>query len=136
MGRTVRSAQFEPRALLVTERPYRHVIQVIEPEAERLLLQVGGKVLRGWEGYIYEEYGDFPWPTLVIYWPLQTRLLYLTSRGQEDGYIIFVAALPPGLRVELHLTYDYRPLDLLFGPLEEFFTLRVAEVRIFTDELM
>jgi hypothetical protein len=133
MGRTVRRVQFEPRALQVTERPYRHVIQAIEPEAEHLLLQVGGKVLRGQEGYIYEEYADFPWSTVVIYWPIQTRLLYLAARGQEDGYIVFVAALPPGLRVELHLTYDYRPLDPLCGPLEEFFTLRVAEVRIFSD---
>jgi len=45
MGRKVRRVRFEPRALLITERPYRHVIQAIEPEAERLLLQVGGKVL-------------------------------------------------------------------------------------------
>ena len=61
--------------------------------------------------------------------------MYLAARGQEDSYyVIFVAALLPGLRVELHLTYDYRPWDPLFGPFEEFFTLRVARVRIFAEE--
>ena len=135
MGRTVRSVQLEPHTLRVAERPYRNVIQAIEPEAERLLLQVGGKVLRDQEGYLYEEYLDYPWPTLVIYWPIQTRLVYLAARGQEDGYyVIFTAALLPGLRVELHLTYDYRLWDPLFGPFEEFFTLRVAQVRIFAEE--
>ena len=135
MGRIDRSVRLEPHTLQVVEWPQRNVIQAIEPEAERLLLQGGGKVLRDQEGYLYEEYLDYPWPTLVIYWPIQTRLTYLSTRGQEeDSYMIFVAALLPGLRVELHLTYDYRPWDPLFGPFEEFFTLRVAQVRIFTEE--
>ena len=136
MGRTVRSVQVELHTLQVAERLHRNVIQAIEPEAERLLLQGGGKVLRDQEGYLYEEYLDYPWPNLVIYWPVQTRLVYLAARGQEDSsYVIFVAALLPGkLRVELHLTYDYRPWYPLFGPFEEFFTLRVAQMRIFAEE--
>lgn len=134
MGRTVRSLQLEPYTLQVAERPYRHVIQAIEPEAERLLLQGGGNVLRDQEGYLYEEYLDSPWPTLVIYWPVQTRLVYVAARGQEGSYVIFVAALLPGRRGELHLTYDYRPWDPWFGPFEEFFTLRVAQVPIFAQE--
>jgi hypothetical protein len=131
MGRTVRSVQIEPHILQVTEQPHRNVVQAIEPEAERLLLQRGGKVLRNQEGYLYEEYLDCPWPTLVIYWPIQTRLLYLAARGQEDSYTIFMAALLPGPRVELHLTYDYRSWNPLFGPLEEFFTLRLAQAQLF-----
>jgi len=135
MGRIDRSIQLEPHALQVVEWPRRNVIQAIEPEAERLLLQGGGKVLRDQEGYLYEEYLDYPWPTLVIYWPIQTRLVYLATRGQEeDSYVIFMAALLPRPRSELHLTYDYRPWDSLFGPFEEFFTLRVAQVRIFAEE--
>jgi hypothetical protein len=134
MGRTVRSVQVEPHTLQVAERPQRNVIQAIEPEAERLLLQEGGKVLRDQEGYLYEEYLDYSWPTLVIYWPIQTRSVYLAARGQEGSYVIFVAALLPGPRVELHLTYDYRPWDTFFGPFEEFFTLRVAQVRIFAED--
>jgi hypothetical protein len=135
MGRTGRSIQIEPHTLQVAERPHRNVIQAIEPEAERLLLESGGKVLRDQEGYLYEEYLDSPWPTLVIYWPIQTRSVYLAARGQEDtSSVIFVAALLPGRRAELHLTYDYRLWDPVFGPLEEFFTLRVAEVRIFAEE--
>ena len=55
MGRTVRSVQLEPHTLQVAERPRRNVIQAIEPEAERLLLQGGGKVLRDQEGYLYER---------------------------------------------------------------------------------
>jgi hypothetical protein len=136
MDRINGSVQVKPHMLQVAERPYRNVIQAIEPEAERLLLQGGGKVLRDQEGYLYEEYLDYPWPNLVIYWPVQTRLAYLATWGQEDSsYVIFVAALLPGkLRVELHLTYDYRPWHPLFGPFEEFFTLRVAHVRIFAEE--
>ncbi len=136
MGRTVRSVQVEPHTLRVAERPHRNVIQAIEPEAERLLLQGGGKVLRDQEGYLYEEYLDCSWPTVVIWWPIQTRSVYLAARGQEDNsYVIYVAALLPGLWVELHLTYDYRLWDPLFGPFEEFFTLRVAQLRIFDTAL-
>jgi hypothetical protein len=45
MGRTVRIVQIEPHTLQVAERPQRNVIQAIEPEAERLLLESGGKVM-------------------------------------------------------------------------------------------
>ena len=44
----------------VAERPHRNVIHAIEPEAERLLLEPDGKVLRDQEGYLYEEYLDSP----------------------------------------------------------------------------
>ncbi len=133
MSRTVRSVQNVSHTLQVVERPYRNVIQAIEPEAERVLLQGGGNVLRDQEGYRYEEYLDYPWPTLVIYWPIQTRLAYLTAHGQEDSAVIFMVALLPGARVELHLTYEYRFWHPVFGPLEEFFTLRVAKESIFAD---
>ena len=52
--------QVKPHTLQVAERPHRNVIQAIESEAERLLLQGGGKVLRDQEGYLYEEYLDCP----------------------------------------------------------------------------
>ncbi len=133
MSRTVVSVQIEPHTLQVAEQPQRNVIQAIEPEAERLLLEAGGKVLRDQEGYLYEEYLDNPWPTVIIYWPIQTRSVHLAARGQEDSSVIFVAALLPGRRVELHLTYDYRPWNPVFGPLEEFFTLRLAGVQIFAE---
>ena len=55
MGRTVRSVQIELRTLQVAERWHRNVIQAIEPEAERLLFQGGGQVLRDQEGYLYQE---------------------------------------------------------------------------------
>jgi hypothetical protein len=135
MGRTVRSVQIEPYTLQVAERPHRNVIQSIEPEAERLLLESGGKVLRDQEGYLYEGYLDCPWPTLVICWPIRTRSVYLAARGQEDNsYVIFVAALLPEPPAELHLTYDYRLWDPVFGPFEEFVTLRVGQVQIFAEE--
>lgn len=134
MGRTVRGVSVDLHMLQVAERPYRNVIQAIEPEAERLLLQRGGKVLRDQEGYLYEEYLACPGPNLVIYWPIRTCLAYLAACGQEDSSIIFMVALLPELRVELHLTYDYRPWGSLFGSFEEFFTLRVAQVRIIIEE--
>jgi hypothetical protein len=133
MGKTVRSVQVEPHTLQVAQFPRRNVIQAIEPEAEQLLLQSGGKVLRDQEGYLYEEYWDCGFPTLVISWPAQTRFVYVAARGQEDSSVIFLAALLPGGQAELHLTYDYRPWNPLYGPFEEFFTLRVAEVRIFAE---
>lgn len=133
MGRTVRSVQVESQTLQIAELPCRNVIQAIEPEAEQLLVQGGGNVLRDQEGYLYEEYLDYPWPTLVIFWPIQTRSVHLAAREQEDSYVIFVAALLPGSRVELHLTYDYRPWHPVFGPFEEFFTLRVPRIQIFAE---
>jgi hypothetical protein len=134
MDRTIKTVQIEPHTFQIAERPQHNVIQAVELEAEQLLLKSGGKVLRDQEGYLYEEYLDCPWPTLVIYWPIQTRLVYLAAREQEDNsYVIFRAGLLPGLRIELHLTYDYRPWDSVFGPFEEFFTLRVARIRIFAD---
>ena len=134
MNRTIRSVQIEPHTFQVAERPQRNVIQAIEPEAEQLLLESGGKMFRDQEDYLYEEYLDSSWPTLVIYWPIQTRSVHLVARGQEDSFVIFVAALLPGRRAELHLTYDYRLWDPVLGPFEEFFTLRVAQVRIFAEE--
>jgi len=123
----------EPQTFQIAEGARRNVIQAIEPEAERLLLEAGGKVLRNREGYVYEEYWGSLWPTLIVYWPPNTQSVYLARSGQEDGVAIFMAALLPGLRAELHLTYDYR-LFFLFCPFEEFFTLRVARLRIFVED--
>jgi len=47
MDRIIGSIQVKPHMLRVAERPYRNVIQAIELEAERLLLQGGGQVFRG-----------------------------------------------------------------------------------------
>src|SRR6266568_1931663 len=69
---------------------------------------------------------------IVLYWPQGTRFVYLRQAGQEDRVVIFIAALLPDSRHELHLTYDYR-IFCPFGPFEEFFTLRVAGVRIFVE---
>jgi hypothetical protein len=136
MDRIIRGMlQIEPHTFQIAERPQRNVIQAIEPDAERLLLSSGGKVLRDQEGYLYEEYQNGPWPILIIYWPIHTLSVYLAARGQEDNsYVIFMAALLPGPGPELHLTYDYRLWNSVFGPLEEFFTLRVAEVRVFAEK--
>lgn len=127
MGRTMRNLQRELLTFQVAERPQRSVIQAIEPEAEQVLLESGGKVLRDQEGYLYEEYLDNSWPTLIIYWPSQTRSVYLPVLGQEDNsYVILAVALLPGSQSELHLTYNYRLRDPIWGPWEEFFTLRMA----------
>ena len=133
MDRQARSIQAEPQTFQRAERSRRNVIQAIEPEAERLLLEAGGKVFKEQRDYVYEEYWNYPWPTLIVVWPPNTQSVYLASAGQEDGMTIFLAALLPESRAELHLTYDYR-LFFLFCPFEEFFTLRVAQVRIFAHE--
>jgi hypothetical protein len=132
MERSARFLRVEPQTFQRADHPRRNIVQAIEPEAEHLLVQAGGKVLREPEDYVYEEHWDCPWPTLIITFPPNTRLVYLAPTGQEDGTTIFMAALLPGLWAELHLTYDYR-LFFLFCPLEEFFTLRVAQVRIFAE---
>ncbi len=132
MDRSARCLRVEPRTFQIAERVHRHIIQAIEPDAEQVLVEAGGKVLREQEGYIYEEYWNWPWPTLIIAWPPDTRSVYLAPTGQEDGVTIFMAALLPGPGVELHLTYDYR-LFFLLSPFEEFFTLRVAQVQLFAE---
>jgi hypothetical protein len=110
----------------------RSIIQAIEPEAEQFLLDAGGHVQRSYGDYVYEEYWDCSWPTLLIVWPPHTLWVYLAPTGQEDGMTIFLAALLLVSQVELHLTYDYRPF-FLFGSFEEFFTLRVAKERIIAE---
>jgi hypothetical protein len=133
MDRQVRSLQVELQTSQRAEYARRNVIQAIEPEAEHLLVEAGGKVLRGQEDYVYEAYWTYPWPTLIIFWPTNTRSAYVAPTGQEDGPTIFLAALLPSLQTELHLTYDYR-FFVLFGSFEEFFTLRVAQMRIWTPD--
>ena len=118
--------------LQVSEVTRRSVIQAIEPEAENVLRDAGGQILRHHEGYVYEEYTSLDFPTIVLYWPQGTRFVYLRQAGQEDRVVIFIAALLPDSRHELHLTYDYR-IFCPFGPFEEFFSLRVAGVRIFVE---
>lgn len=132
MNRSALSLQVEPQTFQIAERTRRNVIQAIEPEAEHVLVAAGGRVLREQEGYVYEEYWNYPWPTLIVIWPPNTWSVYLAPTGQEDGVTIFMAALLPAHRAELHLTYDYR-LFFLFCPLEEFFTLRIARMRIFAE---
>jgi hypothetical protein len=133
MAKPARSLRVEPQTFQVAEHSRWNVIQAIEPEAEHLLVEAGGKVRRNHEDYVYEEYWDCPWPTLMVVWPVSTHSVYLVPTTQEDGVIIFMALLLPVLREELHLTYDYR-LFSPFGSFEEFFTLRVAQVRIFAEE--
>ena len=132
MAKKERPLRVQPHTLKLAERIRRNVIQAIEPVAEQLLLASGGKVLRNHAGYVYEEYWDCTFPMLLVVWPPGTLVVYLASTGQEDSVTIFLAALLPGSWAELHLTYDYRPF-FLFGSFEEFFTLRVAEVRIFAE---
>lgn len=116
--------------LRVSEALHRSVIQAIEPEAECVLRAAGGQILRHYEGYVYEEYASFGFPTIVLYWPQGTRFVYMRQAGQEDRCMIFIAVLLPDSRHELHLMYDYR-FSCPFGPLEEFFTLRVAKASVF-----
>ena len=132
MAKPVRSLRVEPQTFQIAEHSRWNVIQAIEPEAEHLLLKAGGKVLRNHECYVYEEYWDCPWPTLMVVWPVSTHSVYLAPTMQEDEVTIFMAMLLPGLWEELHLTYDYR-LFFPFGLFEEFFTLRVAQVRVFAE---
>ena len=112
-----------------TEGLRRSVIQAIEPEAEQVLRQAGGRVFRSHGDFVYEEHWDCPWPTLLVVWPPETSMAYLAPTGQEDGNVIFLAAHLPGSLTELHLTYDYRPFAF-GGELEEFLTLRLAETRL------
>jgi hypothetical protein len=79
----------------------------MEPEAELVLLRAGGQVQRSPGDFVYEEHWDCPWPTLLVVWPPDTSMAYLAPTGQEDGNVIFLAALLPGSLAELHLTYDY-----------------------------
>ena len=108
-----------------------HTMTLAQPGS----VEASGKVRRQCEGYIYiyKEYWNYPWPTLIIYWPPNTRSVYLAPTGQEDGMTILIAMLLPRPGAELHLTYDYR-LFFPFCPLEEFFTLRVARIRIFAED--
>ena len=133
MDRSARFLRVELQTFQIAECARRNVIHAIEPEAEHVLMEAGGKVLREWEDYVYEEYWNYPWPTLVIYWPPNTRSVYLAPTGQEDGMTIFIAMLLPRPGAELHLTYDYR-LFFPFCTLEEFFTLRLARTRIFAED--
>jgi hypothetical protein len=133
MTKPARSLRVELQTFQIAEHARCNVIQAIEPEAEHLLVEAGGKVDRNHQGYVYEEYWHCPWPTLRIVWPVSTHSVYLAPTTQEDGVTIFMALLLPVLREELHLTYNYR-LFSLFGSYEEFFTLRVAQVRIFAEE--
>jgi hypothetical protein len=133
MGRSVSFLQVEPRTFQVAQCSRRHIIQAIEPEAERLLVEAGGRVLREQEGYVYEEYWNFPWPTVIIFWPPGTQSVYLSPDGQEDSVTIFMAMLLPGPRAELHLIYDYRFFPL-FCSFEEFLTLQVAQIRLLMNE--
>lgn len=100
--------------------------QAIEPEAEQMLITSGGKVESAPEDAFSEGGGDCCWPKLLITWPPHTQSAYVTPVGQEDDVTIFLAALLPVSQVELHLTYDYRPV-FLAGPFEEFFTLRMPK---------
>lgn len=132
MAKSASVLRVERHTLQRAERSHRNMIQAIEPEAERLLKDAGGKVLRNHEEYVYEEYWDYRFPTLMVVWPPNTQSVYLAPTGQEDDITIFLAALLPASRAELHLTYDYRPFSL-FSLFEEYFTLRVAQVRIFAE---
>lgn len=107
----------------------RTIVQAVEIEAEQVLLGAGGNVLRNHAGYLYEEYWNCCFPTLVVIWPPDTRLVYLAPTGQEDDVTIFLAALLPASQAELHVTYDYR-LFFVWSSFEEFLTLRVARRRI------
>ncbi len=133
MDKAAGSLQIEYATLHVAQLPRRNVIQEMESEAEHVLLQAGGKVRSNGEGYLYDEYLERCFPALVIYWPVQTRFVYVAPCGQEDRFVIFLIAVLPDGQGELHLTYDYRlscPPDASF---EEFFTLRVAQVRLFPE---
>ena len=107
------------------EHPVRAVVQALEPEAARLLAEKGGKVTRyELHGMYYWDY--WPWEDhRVVRWPPQTLEVYVSARGQEDSVVIFAAFLLPTTAQELHMVYDYRSSSP-HGPLEEYFTLRVA----------
>jgi hypothetical protein len=122
----------EYRTFQQADHARRNVVQAVEPEAEQLLMDAGGKVLRNHADYLYEEYWNCPFPTLVVIWPPNTRSVYLAPTGQEDDMPIFLAALLPVSQTELHVTYDYRPV-FVWSSFEEFLMLRVARIRIFAS---
>lgn len=109
----------------IIEDRMRRVIQTVEPEAERLLVERGGRVTHA-EGYLYEEYLMCYWPSVMLYWPPHTLSVYVSASGQEDSLVLFAVFLLPGSTQELHLVYSYR-LSSPDGPLEEYFTLCLAQ---------
>lgn len=109
----------------MTDDSLRRVVQVVEPEAARLLVEKGGYIAH------YEHHGMYYWEyepweeQFVIVWPPGTMSAYVSARGQEDTAVIFAVFLLPASTQELHLVYDYRSRSP-FDPFEEYFTLRAA----------
>ena len=101
------------------------VTQVVEPEAERLLVSRGGSVYRYRGGMIYDEYSAPYWPTIAAYLPDGTRCVYVSPLGQQVRQVLFALFSLPGYTGELHLVYDYR-LGVPSGAFEPYFTLRLA----------
>jgi hypothetical protein len=76
-------------------------------------------VRRHQEGYLYEEYLDSPWLTLVIYWLIQTRSVYLAARGQDVTIGRALRPFPrskPSMPLSRHSAFRTCPSDLFFQP--------------------
>ncbi|HCI81666.1 MAG TPA: hypothetical protein DHW02_18470 [Ktedonobacter sp.] len=110
----------------IVDHSIRRVVQAVEPEAARLLIEKGGQITR------YELHGMYYWDyqpwedQCVLSWPTGTISVYVSVKGQEDTFVIFAAFLLPASTQELHMVYDYRPSSSA-GPFEEYFTLRAAQ---------
>jgi hypothetical protein len=112
--------------VLITDSSISRVVQAIEPEAARLLIEKGGNISQyAFHGMYYCDYQPCEDQHLLS-WPAGTLSAYLSSRGQEDTTVIFAVFLLPGCRQELHLVYDYR-LFSPAGPFEEYFTLQASQ---------
>jgi hypothetical protein len=113
----------------IISHPLRTVVQTIEPEAARLLMERGGNVAcYEWQGMYYWEdryYAD----QHLLSWPPETLSVYVSAQGQEDSTVTFAAFRLPASKQELHLVYDYR-VDSPYYGFEEHFTLRVAEEQL------
>lgn len=102
------------------------VVQAVEPQAARLLVEKGGAITR------YALHGMYYWDyqlceeQLLLSWPPGTLSAYVSARGQEDTAVIFAVFLLPACMQELYLVYDYRPGSPT-GPFEEYFTLQASQ---------
>jgi hypothetical protein len=110
----------------IVSHPLRTVVQTIEPEAARLLVEKGGNVTcYEWQGMYYWE-DQYYVNQRLLSWPPETFSVYVSAQGQEDSTVTFAAFRLPASKQELHLVYDYR-MGSPYGSFEEHFTLRVAD---------
>ena len=110
----------------IIDHSLQRIVQAVEPEAARLLIEKGGKIVR------YEFHGMYYWDyqlgedQFMLSWPPGTLSVYVSTKDQNDTAVIFAVFLLPACTQELHIVYDYRQSPSS-GAFEEYFTLQVAQ---------